>query len=125
MAHSIEFCGGTSSTPPHYPKIDKRYTYVYGIAMGFEWDEEKRRSNIADHEVDFRVAVRIFRHPVIEAPDERDDYGEVRIRALGHIDEEYYLVVYTWRGTNRRIISAWKVGEHGKRRYQTLLSERP
>jgi uncharacterized protein len=93
--------------------------------MGFEWDEEKRRSNIEDHKVDFRVAVRIFRNPVIEAPDERDDYGEVRVRALGHIDEEYYLVVYTWRGNNRRIISAWKVGEYGKRRYQTLLSKRP
>jgi len=93
--------------------------------MNFEWDEEKRRSNIADHQVDFRVAVRIFHHPVIEAADERDDYGEVRLRALGHIDEDYYLVVYTWRGTTRRIISAWKVGEDGKRRYTALLTARP
>ncbi len=92
---------------------------------GFAWDEEKRRSNIEDHKVDFRLVVRIFHNPVIEAADERDDYGEVRIRALGHIDEDYYFVVYTWRGDNRRIISAWKVGEHGKRRYTTLLSERP
>jgi hypothetical protein len=30
--------------------------------------------------------------------------------------------VYTWRGENRRIISAWKVGDHGKRRYQALLA---
>lgn len=63
--------------------------------MGFEWDEEKRQSNIEDHQVDFRFAVRLFRNPVIEAAEERDDSGEVRIRALGHIDEEYYLVVYT------------------------------
>jgi uncharacterized DUF497 family protein len=90
--------------------------------MGFEWDEDKRRRNLEDQKVDFRVAVRIFHNPVIEAADERDDYGEVRIRALGHIDEDYYLVAYTWRGNNRRIISAWKVGNRVKRRYQTLLT---
>ena len=53
--------------------------------MGFEWDEEKRLSNIEYHQVDFRVAVRIFRNPVIEAPDEREDYGEVRIRGTGSV----------------------------------------
>ncbi len=90
--------------------------------MGFEWDEEKRLVNIVERGVDFRYVQRIFENPVIEADDGRNDYGESRIRALGHVDDAYYLVAYTWRGGHRRIISAWKVGEDGKRRYTAILS---
>jgi len=91
---------------------------------GFEWDERKRQRNLDDHGVDFRLAVLIFKEPVVEAEDERDDYGEARYRALGRAGDEYFVVAYTWRGAARRIISAWKVGEHGKRRYQALLAGR-
>jgi hypothetical protein len=92
------------------------------MSAGFEWDEDKRKRNIAERGVDFRRAAQIFRNPVLETEDTREDYGEQRFRALGHVDEEYYLVAYTWRGNRRRIISAWKVGEDGKRRYQEILA---
>lgn len=88
----------------------------------FEWDEDKREQNLRAHGVDFMDAALVFTNPVLEAPDEREDYGETRIRALGHVGEDYYLVTYTWRGQVRRIISAWKVGENGKRRYQAILA---
>jgi uncharacterized protein len=91
---------------------------------GFEWDEGKRQRNLAERGVDFRLAAAIFRRPVVEAADERGDYGEVRYRALGRAGDEHFVVVYTWRGTNRRIISAWRVGEDGKRRYQAVLAGR-
>ena len=89
---------------------------------GVEWDGEKAERNIEERGVDFADAALIFESVVLEAQDERGDYGEVRYRALGHVGEEYYVVAYTWRGANRRIISAWKVGEDGKRRYQAILS---
>jgi uncharacterized DUF497 family protein len=89
---------------------------------GFQWDEDKRLHNVKERGVDFRVAARIFKNPVIEAIDHREDYGETRYRALGYADDEYFIVVYTWRGEDRRIISAWKVGDDGKKRYQALLS---
>lgn len=88
---------------------------------GFEWDEDKRNANIAERGVDFRDAALIFQNPVLEAVDAREDYGEQRFRALGHVGDEYYLVAYTWRGSRRRIVSAWKVGENGKRRYTAIL----
>ncbi len=88
---------------------------------GFEWDEDKPTANLRARGVDFLRAVRIFRGPVLAAEDDRNDYGEVRWRALGGADGEYFLVVYTWRGENRRIISAWRLGKHGKQRYQALL----
>jgi uncharacterized protein len=90
--------------------------------MGFEWDEQKWRENLDEHGVDFADAALIFANPVLEAEDDRQVYGEMRIRALGHVDEDHYLVAYTWRGENRRIISAWKVGDDGKRRYQAILA---
>jgi hypothetical protein len=89
---------------------------------GFEWDEEKRRRNLEDHGVDFRLAARIFRDTVIEAQDARGGYDEPRYRALGHVGNEYFVVAYTWRSGNRRLISAWKVGPDGRRRYQALLA---
>jgi uncharacterized DUF497 family protein len=89
---------------------------------GFEWDEDKRRRNLADHGVDFGDAAVIFDGDVVEATDQRARYGEIRYRALGRVGDDYFLVVYTWRGSKLRIISAWKVGEDGRRRYQALLA---
>jgi uncharacterized protein len=92
------------------------------MPSGFEWDEAKRRSNLAEHGVDFADAALIFRGPVLEAEDRRAEYGERRLRALGHVGDDYFLVAFTWRGENRRIISAWKVDDNGKRRYQATLA---
>ncbi len=89
--------------------------------MDFEWDDGKRRQNLDEHGVDFIDAALIFLNPTLEAVDDRVDYGETRIRALGHVDDDYFLVVYTWRGERRRLISAWRVGDDGKRRYRAAL----
>ena len=90
--------------------------------MDFEWDEAKRRSNIEERGVDFRDAALIFEGTVIAREDTREDYGEQRFRALGRVDDEYYVVAYTRRGSAVRIISAWKVDEDGKKRYEETLS---
>jgi len=86
------------------------------------WDESKRLSNIEERGVDFRDAALIFEGPVITKEDSREDYGEQRFRALGRVDSEYYVVAYTWRGSTCRIISAWKVDEDGRKRYEKILS---
>ena len=90
----------------------------------FEWDDGKGRENIVKHGVDFVRAAMIFENPVIVGIDRRKRYGETRHRALGYVGDEFYVVIYTWRGKARRIISAWKAGEDGKRRYQAILSGR-
>jgi uncharacterized DUF497 family protein len=83
----------------------------------FEWDEAKRRQNLAKHAVDFRRAVQIFAGAVLEIADDRRDYGEVRIRCSGEVDGRVYCLVYTKRGANRRIISAWKANAKDQRAY--------
>jgi uncharacterized protein len=90
--------------------------------MDFEWDEAKRLSNIKERGVDFRDAALIFDGAVIAKEDTRENYGEQRFRALGRVDDEFYVVAYTRRGSVLRIISAWKVDEDGRKRYEEILS---
>jgi uncharacterized DUF497 family protein len=93
--------------------------------MAFEWDEAKRATNLQDHGVDFEDAALIFAGPVIEADDTRVDYGEPRVRAVGQVDGTFFMVAYTWRGRNRRIISAWKLDDDSRKRYETIRARRP
>jgi uncharacterized DUF497 family protein len=46
-----------------------------------------------------------LRRSVIEQIDTRRKYGEQRIAAVGVVNGKELLLVYTWRGPNRRIIS--------------------
>ncbi len=73
---------------------------------GFEWDDAKSDKCFAKRGFDFAHAVRIWHNQVREREDTRKNYGEVRIQALGRIDGLYFVVVFTWRGESRRIISA-------------------
>ncbi|MGH6881574.1 MAG: BrnT family toxin [Hypericibacter sp.] len=94
------------------------------MADSFEWDDGKRWQNLSEHGVDFADAALIFEGEILEAVDDRGDYGEVRYRALGRVDADHFMIVYTWRGENRRIISAWRVNQHGRQRYEAILARR-
>ena len=89
--------------------------------MFFEWDERKRESNLNKHGLDFVRAVKMFSNPILERRDDREDYGEDRWIAIGRWQTSYMVVVYTWRGVNRRIISAWKAGKNEQAAYQNRI----
>jgi uncharacterized DUF497 family protein len=74
--------------------------------MEFEWDPAKSDRNRHERGFDFATAALIFDGPVQTAVDERRDYGEERVIAIGEIAGEVIVVVYTDRGQIRRIISA-------------------
>jgi len=88
--------------------------------MSFEWDEPKRQRNQSEHGVDFADVASIFDLPTVERIDDRFDYGEVRVRCLGEIGGRIYVVIYTWRGQNRRIISARKANVREQRTYRAV-----
>jgi uncharacterized DUF497 family protein len=73
---------------------------------GFEWDEQKRLLNVQRHEIDFLRAKEIWEGPVIESLSRQTHHGEQRFVATGLLNEKLVTVIYTWRGENRRIISA-------------------
>lgn len=89
--------------------------------MVFEWDEEKREANLVKHGVDFGRMPALFDGPTVEIVDRRQDYGETRITCLGEIEGRVYVVAYTWRGANRRIISARKANAREQRTYYALV----
>lgn len=85
--------------------------------MSFEWDEAKRRSNIENHGIDFVLAAKIFQNPILEETDDSHDEDETRMIAIGQWEGNCIVVVYTWRGENRRINSAWKATKNDSEAY--------
>ena len=74
----------------------------------FEWDVEKSEDCYRRRKFDFEYASRLFDSDYyFEELDERDYGSEERNICVGRIDGNYYTVVYTLRGTRKRIISAW------------------
>lgn len=90
--------------------------------MLFEWDEAKRQEGIAKHGVDFLYAAAIFAGVTVTAEDARTDYGERRHVAVGMVDGECFVVVFTERGDRIRLISARKGGRRDRRRYERSLA---
>jgi uncharacterized protein len=92
---------------------------------GFEWDPRKEAKNIAERGLDFTAASRIWGGPVLERIDARRDYGETRVLAFGKADGRLMAVLYTWRDTNRRIISARKANQREQKRFKEEMEGRP
>lgn len=79
--------------------------------MRFAWDRQKNEVNLTKRGFDFAFATLIFESPTVERPDDRQDYGERRVIALGIADGIPLTVVYTDRVESggevvRRLISA-------------------
>ena len=85
--------------------------------MRYSWDEEKNRRNIRERGLSFEDAKRIFEGPTVEKVDDRFDYGEVRVYAIGLVNGVEITVIYTDREDERRIISAWRSEPHERRTY--------
>jgi hypothetical protein len=81
----------------------------------FEWDLRKEARNVQKHGIDFTTAKLIWNGPVFERIDDRRHYGEIRFQAFGAIQNRILTVIFTWRGTTRRIISARRANHREKR----------
>jgi uncharacterized DUF497 family protein len=86
--------------------------------LQFEWDEAKSEQCLRDRGFSFAFVISAFADPnrYVEA-DERWEYGEIRHRLYGRINERLFVVVYTMRGRIVRIISARKANARERRVY--------
>lgn len=89
----------------------------------FEWDEAKRRSNLAEHGLDFVAAVRIFEGAIWVRQDRRRDYGEDRFQAIGTVQGRVVFVTFTWRGEVCRIIQARIASREERSLHQAFLAK--
>lgn len=87
--------------------------------MEFGWDPAKHEKNLRDRGIGFVRAARIFEGFVVEWIDSRQDYGEVRVNAIGMADGELLRVTYTMREGGRLywIITTWKAGKKDRDRW--------
>jgi uncharacterized DUF497 family protein len=85
----------------------------------FEWDERKRRRNLAERGIDFFDVLVVFDAAErVEFEDVRTNYGETRFVVLCPVDGRLFHVTYTVRRKNRRIISARKANRREQRIYE-------
>jgi uncharacterized DUF497 family protein len=86
--------------------------------MDYQWDENKARTNLKKHKVDFADAVTVFGDDlaitVEDVTPAEERYVTIGTDAMGRI----LVVVYTWRGESIRLISARKATKGERREYE-------
>jgi hypothetical protein len=92
----------------------------------FNWDPEKSEANLEQRGFDFEFATLIFAGPTLEKEDLRNDYGELRVIAVGLAQKIALTVVYTDRQLEsgeivRRIISSRRSNRRERDAYEKAL----
>ena len=71
-------------------------------------DPRRRKKTLAERGLDFEDAAIVFQGVTVEIPDERKEYGEVRIICFGLLKCRIVVIGYTPRGADRHIFSMRK-----------------
>lgn len=82
-----------------------------------EFDEQKRNQTLSSRNLDFARAGEVFSRTIHAFEDLRMSYGEQRFITLGFLDGRLTVVVWTVRGTKRRIVSMRKANEREIKEY--------
>lgn len=90
---------------------------TYTVVMNrFEWYENKRTLNLEKHGIDFIDAVDIFLD-LSRIETESIRAGELRYQMIGTVNDVVLLVVYTYRNSIVRIISARRASKNEREAY--------
>jgi uncharacterized DUF497 family protein len=85
--------------------------------MQLEWDEKKRRENLAKHGIDFADLDPLFSGLTITVLDSRYEYGEFRFITLGILNGIVMTIAHTETDEIIRIISARKATRYEEESY--------
>ena len=86
--------------------------------LSFEWDEQKRRSNLRKHRIDFADAISVLvDDDALTMPDDESDEEDRFVTLGADLFGRLLVVIYTWRGDTLRIISARKATSMERERY--------
>jgi uncharacterized DUF497 family protein len=87
-----------------------------------EWDDQKRRSNLRKHGIDFQDAIDVFdgRPATTTFSDFQD---ETRFVTIAMVDNKYITIVWTPRGNRIRLISARRSRDAEKRQHHSETRE--
>jgi uncharacterized DUF497 family protein len=82
-----------------------------------EFDDAKREITLFTRGLDMARANEIFEASHLNQIDYRKNYGEVRVFSFGYLDNLAVVVVWTYRGIKRRIISLRRANEREIKKY--------
>lgn len=91
--------------------------------MRITYDPNKRDWTLQERGLDFEDAASVFGGRTIDIPDLRRDYGEVRIRTVGYLNNRMVVVVWTQRGDARHVFSLRKANDREQAKYTKYLPE--
>jgi uncharacterized protein len=91
------------------------------MSMKITFDPAKRARNLRERGLDFEDAAEVFAGPTLDDPDERRDYGEVRMITVGYLRGRMVVVCWTLRGDARHVFSMRKANEREKTKYGDKL----
>jgi uncharacterized DUF497 family protein len=91
--------------------------------LKFEWDAAKAEANLGKHGVPFEDVRSFVFDTAVAVRDDRRDYGEIRMIALGFIGDRLHHLVYTRRGEAIRVISLRKANVREIRTYVRTVQE--
>lgn len=93
------------------------YKCAYNYQMNYQWDINKAASNLRKHSVDFADAVLVFADELAITTEDKRSTEErfiiIGLDALGQV----LVVVYTWRESEIRLISARKATRTERQQY--------
>ena len=89
--------------------------------MRILYDPMKRDKTLVERGLDFEDAAIVFQGVTVEIPDERKEYGEVRIICFGLLNGRVVVIGYTPRGADRHIFSMRKANDREQTRLAPYL----
>ena len=96
----------------------------YSLPMNFQWDEDKSNACLHIRGFDFAYAASAFAdQDRIIRKDNRFSYGEDRYQLIGRIEGRMYVLIYTLRHDEIRIISARKANPREVKHYENRSHE--
>lgn len=88
------------------------------------FDPAKRELTLREWGLDFLDADKVFDGLKLEFPDERRNYGELRMITVGYLHRRMVIVVWTPRGEARHVFTMRKVNDREKENYTRQIEAR-
>ena len=105
------------------PSCDKRVTHVQIVptikAMEITYDPAKNARNIQERGLSFDRAIDFDFHTALYRVDDRREYGEARIRAMGALDRRLHALVFGEQAAGIRLISFRKANRREIKGYES------
>lgn len=92
--------------------------FVIQKSVRYAWDGAKAEANLAKHGVPMEAVRGFDWKSAVEVEDDRFDYGERRMIAIGFIGDRLHVLIYVRRHAWRRVISLRKANDRERARYE-------